>query len=344
MAGTKRQELFRKVLEQGRRGVVGEARLELVRRGLCRREAGRGDDVRSLSRELARFNEDLVRAVWEIYSRKHPWLKSCTWLEFGSGGREEQVLSSDQDNGLIYPVMPDRHELDEVTQDVVMTLDGAGIPLCPGHVMMNADPWRGTFHDWAGRFKTWLAHPREKGPWQYGLFLDFRPLAGMEEPAVLLRKEVWEYVRTRPLVLRLLAEELNRYRIPLTFWGTFVLIRKGPFQGGLDIKTSAQIQLTTAARILALKYGITEHHTLDRVQQLGKQGHLGGKLQQRLMRFWLWSQEKRLEIGLRERTAGRMPHNVIFPYQMKHEEMLLLKDGLQGVETLSKLVLAGAGL
>ena len=312
--------------------------------GLVRQGLGRGDDARSVSREISRFNADLVRAVFGICSQEHPWLKECTWLEFGSGGREEQVLFSDQDNGLIYPFIPDSHALDEAAQDMVMMLDGAGLPLCPGHVMISSKEWRGTSEDWSKRLKTWLANPREKGPWHYGLFLDFKPLAGPEEPADCLRRELWDYVRTRPLVLRFMAEELALYRIPLSIRGTFVLIRKGPFQGGLDIKKSGQVLLATAVRILALKYGIRERHTLDRVRQLEEEGHIGEKLGQGLTRFWLWSQGKRLEIGLRELTEGRTPHNVIFPYRLERADILLLKEGLRAVEKCTRLVLAGASL
>jgi CBS domain-containing protein len=126
-------------------------------------------------------------------------------------------------------------------------------------------------------------------------------------------------------------------------WGNFVLIKKGPFQGGLDIKKSGLVRLGTAARILALKYGLTRHHTLDRIHDLVDQGHIGTKLGQRLARFWSWSQGQRLSIGLEELSAGRQPHNIVYPYRFKREEILLLKDGLHAVEKFSRLVLDGAG-
>ena len=339
VSGTTREKVLAELIGQGLRNEVREARIDVVSHGFLQ-----GEDACAVSRELSSFNQDLVRAVLGIFGRSHPWLAGCSWLEFGSGGRGEQVLSSDQDNGLIYPQIPDRHVLDDVAQDIVMTLDGAGLPLCPGGVMITSDLWRGTYDDWSKRLKTWLANPQEKGPWQYGLILDFRPLAGPKEPAVSLRQELWEYVRTRPLVLRLLAQELALYRTPLSIWGNFIVIRKGPFQGGLNIKKSGQVRLTTAARILALKYHLEDHHTLDRVHELGRLGHIGKRLETRLGRFWLWSQKKRLEIGLEEIRKGQEPHNVIFPYQMEREDVMLLKDGLHAVEKFCRLVLDGAGV
>jgi CBS domain-containing protein len=336
--GTEKNQTMRRLVEKGDLNAIRSQRIALVRDGL---EQGR--DAAEISRNLSRFNQDLIGAIFVIHAREHPWLGECTWLEFGSGGRQEQVLSSDQDNGLIYPVPPDSHDLDEVTQDMVMTLDGAGMRLCPGGVMVTSPTWRGTGGEWSARLQAWLANPAERGPWQYGLILDFRPLVGPEDQAIALRQELWEYIRTRPLVLRLLADELAGYRIPLTMWGNFVLIKKGPFQGGLDIKKSGLVRLGTAARILALKHGLTRHHTLDRVHDLVDQGHIGTKLGQRLARFWSWSQGQRLAIGLEELSAGRQPHNVVYPYRFKREEILLLKDGLHAVEKFSRLVLDGAG-
>ena len=336
-AGTRARAMLG-LVEQGDLEGVRAGRIELVRNALNANKT-----PADISRDVSSFNRDLVGAIIGTHAGEHPWLETCTWLEFGSGGRQEQVLSSDQDNGLIYPVRPDTHELDEVTQDMVMALDGAGMRLCPGGIMVTSETWRGTGEEWKERIHGWLSNPVEKGPWQYGLILDFRPLAGPEEPAVCLRQELWEYVRTRPLILRLLADELAGYRIPLTMWGNFVLIKKGAFQGGLDIKKSGLVRLGTAARILALKYGLTMHHTLDRIHELADQGHIGRKLGTRLARFWSWSQGKRLAIGLEELEAGRTPHNIIYPYQLDREEILLLKDGLHAVEKFSRLVLDGAG-
>ena len=338
MPGVSRQDALEDLIKRGQRREVRRARIDVVSRGL-----EGGDDPCAVSRELSWFNQDLVRAVLAMFGRDHPWLTGCTWLEFGSGGRGEQVLSSDQDNGLIYPQTPGRHVLDDVAQDIVMTLDGAGLPLCRGGVMITSEQWRGTHDGWSKRLKTWMTNPQEKGPWQYGLMLDFRPLAGPEEPAVSLRRELWEYVRTRPLVLQLLAEELAVYRMPLTMWGNFMVIKKGPFQGGLDIKKSGQVRLGIAARILALKYGIEAHHTLDRIHELGRAEHIGEKLQARLHDFWSWCQGKRLEIGLEQIRAGRETHNVIYPYQMDRDDVMLLKDGLHAVETFCRLVSEGAG-
>lgn len=327
------------LVEQGELGAIGRARIQLVRDGLkVHRQPA------DISRDVSLFNQDLVEVVLGIYARVHPWLAECTWLEFGSGGRQEQVLSSDQDNGLVYPVAPDTHELDNVAQDLVMTLDGAGIPLCTGGIMVTSPSWRGTQREWIERLRSWLVNPVEKGGWQYGLILDFRPLSGAKEPAVSLKQELWEFVRTRPLVLRLVAGELAGYRIPLTMWGHVQLISQGPFQGGLDIKHSGLVPLGTAVRILALKYGLTMHHTLERIDALAAKGHISKRLGQRLARFWSWCQGQRLTRGLHQQGAEKNAHNIIFPRQMDRKEILLLKDGLHAVEKCVRLVLEGAGL
>ena len=209
-----------------------------LRRTLVREMLNGGENAESVSRAVSLLNRRLICCVLEHFARQHIWLKRCTFLEFGSGGRDEQIPGSDQDNGLLWTGDdPDPHDLEEAAQSVVVTLDGAGLPLCPGGVMFNSEKWRGNFTTWSDRLTSWLANPREKGPWQFGLILDFTPVFGPQEQALALREELWKYIRSRPLAIKILTSELMAYRLPLTFWGSFVLEKKGPCAGLLNIKS-----------------------------------------------------------------------------------------------------------
>jgi len=332
----------RELLEMAREGkLIGirSTRLDLVQDWL-----DKGLTAEETCKRLSAYNQSVILAVLEAHAEEYPWLRECTFLEFGSGGREEQVIGSDQDNGLLMRVDPDPDELDDATQSIVIALDGAGLTLCDGGVMISNEEWRGDFHSWLDRLTNWLSNPAEKGSWQSGLILDFQAVFGAEEDVLLLRERLWEYVRTKPIAVSLLIQELTDYRLPITFFGAFVTEKDGQWQGYLNIKNSVLAHLTNSARILALKYNFSPHNTCERIRLMAEAGHVSVKHGERLLDAWEYLQRKRLEIGLecdRERVP---PHNYVNPISLEKEEKARLKAAIHAVEKLVRLVQAGAGL
>jgi len=295
-------------------------------------------------RKLSVFNRAVILAVLDAHVEVYPWLSGCTFLEFGSGGRGEQVLGSDQDNGLLLHDDIDEDELEDAANDIVISLDGAGIPLCAGGVMISNREWRGRFDAWLKRMIGWLSNPHEKGSWQSGLILDFEPVYGPEEEAYRLRGRLWEYVRSKPVAVKMLVDELTDYRMPLSLFGSFITEKKGAWAGHLNIKNSVLAHLTNAARILALKYGLPFTHTCDRVRGLAEAGHFSGSHGEELLRAWEWLQGRRQAIGIACFEQGIAPHNYIDPAELSAAERGELKQSIQAVEKFVRLVQAGAGL
>ena len=73
---------------------------------------------------------------------------------FGSGGRREQTLWSDQDNGLIYELaeFEDEEQVSnyfKVLSDcIVEGLKVIGYPPCEGEVICSNDSWRKSLNEW----------------------------------------------------------------------------------------------------------------------------------------------------------------------------------------------------
>lgn len=318
---------------------IQRTRLDLVQDWL-----DQGLSAEETCKRLSRFNRDVIMAVLEAHAEEYPWLRLCTFMEFGSGGREEQVIGSDQDNGLLMGVVPDELELDDCTQSIVIALDGAGLPLCEGGVMVSNEEWRGDFDSWMARLTNWLSNPAEKGPWQSGLILDFKAVFGSDKEVQLMRERLWEYVRTKPIAVSMLIQELTDYRLPLTFYGSFITEKDGPWQGFLNIKNSVLAHLTNSARILALKYNLPEANTCERLRTLAAAGHVSARHGERLLEAWEYLQRKRLEIGLECDRDGVPPHNYVNPTSLRQEERKQLKSAIQAAEKLVRLVQAGSGL
>ncbi|EGB14014.1 protein of unknown function DUF294, putative nucleotidyltransferase substrate-binding protein [Pseudodesulfovibrio mercurii] len=334
---------LRVMAREGKLAGLRRTRLDLVGEWL-----DRGAGAEETCRRLTRFNRDVVTAVLEAHVAEYPWLARCTFMEFGSGGREEMVPGSDQDNGLLVPKAVDEAvdeaEMDDCTQSIVIALDGAGLALCDGGVMVSNPEWRGDFDTWLARLTGWLSNPAEKGPWQSGLILDFQAVFGAEDEVRRMRERLWEYVRTKPIALSLLVRELTDYRLPLTLFGAFVTEREGPWHGYLNIKKSVLAHLTNSARILALKYGVHPHNTCERIRALAGAGHIAEQHGRALLDGWEYLQRKRLDIGLECDRTGLPPHNYVNPAALDQAERGRLKAAIHAVEKLVRLVQAGSGL
>jgi CBS domain-containing protein len=320
------------------------AGLRSTRRDLVQDWLDNGLTAEETCKRLTAYNRSVIQAVVEAHAEDHPWLRRCTFLEFGSGGRDEQVIGSDQDNGLLMAVVPELDALDDVAQSIVVALDGAGLPLCDGGVMVSNEQWRGDFDTWLTRLTGWLSNPAEKGAWQSGLILDFRGVFGPDEDVDRLRRHLWEYVRTKPIALSMLIGELTDYKLPLTFFGAFITEKEGPWHGFLNIKNSVLAHLTNSARILALKYNLPPHNTCDRIRAMAAAGHVSSGHGERLLDAWEYLQRKRLDIGLACDAEGLRPHSYVNPAQLGVQERARLKAAIQAAEKLVRLVQAGAGL
>lgn len=326
-------------------GCIARGELGLIRgyrRDKVRELVQSGSGAEEICRWVACFNREVEKAALLFFTHEYPWLEGCTFLEFGSGAREEQVLTSDQDNGLLWSTRPDQAQLEEAGQRVVMTLDGCGLRLCPGEVMLSNAAWRGDFHEWRKRLTKWLLTPKIEGAWQLGTIVDFAPVSGpLKKDAQALRAELKGLVRDHPAILKNLAQEIAEFKAPITFWGGFVLEREGELKGMMDIKHAMLSHLTNAARLLCLKHGIDAVHTKDRISALGEGRHIPGKMARDLAELWSWVQFKRIESNLDYPDRLKIGVN---PYRLKKEEQKNLRRLLHSLDKFISLVRQGSGI
>ena len=119
-------------------GLVSAA--EDIRR-LAERTLAEGGAAEALTQLISSLNDHLVVRLIELTRQefdlpKVPW----AWLAFGSEGRFEQTLSTDQDNGLVFAAPASeaeavRQALLPFAAEVNRRLDACGFPLCKGNVM-----------------------------------------------------------------------------------------------------------------------------------------------------------------------------------------------------------------
>jgi len=114
------------------------------------------------------------------------------FIALGSVGREEQTLTSDQDNAIIYTDVPD--ELEENTHvyfhklgtKVCDWLNDCGYVYCTGEAMAKNPKWCQSISKWKEYFHTWITNSDQQDLIDLSIFFDFRCIYGNSDLAAEL--------------------------------------------------------------------------------------------------------------------------------------------------------------
>lgn len=120
-----------------------------------------------ITRVVTEINDRLVRKILSLAERKFgpPPVPYC-WIAFGSEGRREQTISTDQDNALIHddPGTPGEAEragdyFAAFSAWVNDALARCGFPPCSGGYMARNEQWRQPLAVWKRYFSEWISTP-----------------------------------------------------------------------------------------------------------------------------------------------------------------------------------------
>jgi CBS domain-containing protein len=229
---------------------------------------------------------------------------------FGSGGRREQTLWSDQDNGLIYADSSDDmaakqaesyfRVLAERISGMLMQL---GYPPCSGEVICTNDKWRNTWSGYRSMLYEWLQDPH----WEHVRYLlilgDMRFIYGDESLVNRLMDELFTYLDKHPSMLEHMLHNTLHHKISLGLFGQLIKERYGEDAGGVDIKYGAYIPIVNGIRLLAFEAGLKETSTEERISRLKD----GGFVEEEIAHDWL----EALSIALKLRS--------LTPFQMEED-------------------------
>ena len=240
-------------------------------RELARHLGAQGVGARTLTALIAHLNDLLTERLVQIHAERLDLdLKQAAWLAFGSEGRGEQTLATDQDNGIVF--RSDNPELDRprwlaLGEAVCASLADCGFPLCKGGVMASQPACCASVQEWCERFQSWLARGTPEELLAASIYFDARALAGATELADPLRARARGPAGAR--FLHLLTEAALRGKVPLSWRGALDPQTLNG-QEGLDLKAGGTAVFVEAARILALSQGLEALGTRERLLRAGE--------------------------------------------------------------------------
>lgn len=238
-------------------------------RELARLLAGQGVGARTLTRLIAQLNDLLTERLVELHAAALGLdLARAAWLAFGSEGRGEQTIATDQDNGIVFDGPPsDRPQWLQLGERVCADLDRAGFPLCKGGVMARNPACCRSVEEWQQAFRHWLDHGTPEDLLRVSIFFDARAVAGALRLAQPLRALARGPASER--FLHLLAENALRWRVPLSWRGALDPEERDG-EPGLDLKVHGTALFVDAARVLALSRGLDLIATRERLIAAGE--------------------------------------------------------------------------
>jgi CBS domain-containing protein len=259
--------------------------------------------TRDIARLVATVNDALVeRILREAEAECGAPPCAYAWIVFGSEGRREQLLLTDQDNALVYEVASDgaRHYFERLAHRTVEGLVRAGIPACQGGFM--ATQWCHPLARWKTLFASWIEQPDPQALMDVTNLFDFCALHGTLDLEPL--EAIIASARDNRTFLGQLARASLRMRPPL---GLFHRIRQG--NAGIDLKSGGLVPIVGLARVLALESGARERSTLGRLVVARSAGRLSAEGADLLTEGFGFLMDLRLREQLRALREGRDASN-----------------------------------
>jgi len=296
---------------------------------------------------LTHINNDIYRRVVDLNLKAmaaagegSPPVRFCL-IVMGSGGRGENYLFPDQDNGIILEDFADgRHrEIDDwfiaLAERVTKDLDAVGIPLCKGYVMATNPLWRKTLAQWKEQMRLWSRKRDLTALRLCDIFFDFRPVWGEADLARDLRRHVTRVAKESPMFLREMYEDDVEHRVALGLFGRFITEKMDrEFLGQINLKHTGTLPLVEAVRLLALREGIEDVSTLGRLDALHRTGFLEADEYDYLKGAFHHVCRLLLRQQINDFKAGSRVSNYVDPGTLSRREKDMLVDSFKAIRTL----------
>ncbi|MBR0565014.1 CBS domain-containing protein [Azoarcus sp. L1K30] len=263
-------------LRQIRAGIESAADIESLRRAsqdirqLALNLIAQGIGAEQLTQFISALNDALTRRIIGLALEHHELYGiDFAWVAFGSEGRHEQTLSTDQDNGIIWTcpelqdAQPLRLRLITFAREVNDNLAACGFPLCKGNIMASNPDLCLTLDEWRGRFGSWIREPDPQALLNASIFFDFRVLYGNERLGDHLRAWLNKSAKSNSAFQRMMASNALQVAPPLGRIRDFVV----DDDGTVDLKKSGARLFVDVARILALRTGVESSSTVQRLRR-----------------------------------------------------------------------------
>jgi CBS domain-containing protein len=269
---------------------------------------------------VSRLNDALVSRFLRLAEDEAgPPPAPYAWIVFGSEGRMEQTLLTDQDNAVVFADEGQAQAayFSGLAGRAVRGLIAAAFPPCPGGFM--ATNWCRPLSAWVALFRGWIERPEPRALIEALNFFDFRVAHGSLDLGVL--DDILVKAGREQVFMAHLARASLGLTPPL---GAFRHIRAT--EEGVDLKKGGLAPIVSLARLYALEAGCTGRSTLERLEGAAHAGSLSREGADTLAEGFRFLLGLRLREQLRALRAGDTVTNHVRLEHLQPSERQHLKE------------------
>ena len=298
-----------------------------------------GTRVGQIGKLVQALNAKLFERTWQLIAPPELLAESCLFV-MGSEGRGEQLLKTDQDNGL---VLRDHTTVsDAIVESACKRFSAAlrdfGYPDCPGGIMVNNPAWRHSADEFRMLVRRWLLRPDPEGLMALATFIDAHAVAGDTSLLAGVRAEVDHLVATNDALLGQFARAIDLFPDAPSGWWSLLLMFGEHERQSLDLKRAGIFPIVHGVRSLALRDHVQATGTTARLDALVASGRIPLGLANDLADSLHFLMGLKLKAGLAESDAGHAVSGNVRVERLSSLERDLLKDALAVVKRFKALV------
>lgn len=304
--------------------------VELIGRYI-RAQQQNGVKIGIVSRMVQTLNAQVFTKLWQIIVPDEVVANTCV-IVMGSEGRGEQIMRTDQDNGLIIKdgfTHPDLAQFSETFNNHLATL---GYPLCTGNIMMTNPMWRQPLQQFKAQISLWFKNTDPMHSIYLSAILDGEYVCGDKALLTQIREHLkTAHRQSDPMFVRQFARAALQFGEVNQWWQKFVPLLGKPSSHDIDLKKAGIFPLVHGIRALALERDILQvPSTKGRLKALVQAGELTQERADTLAEALEFFMAQRLAVALS--TADKYAHQVD-PTTLSALERDVLKECLAVVKS-----------
>lgn len=327
----------------GLAGLIRE--IDQVQQALLTERAFASEICSLLSELYDRITRRVIQiAETEMFSegRGKPPVEYC-FITMGSAGRKEQFARTDQDHGIIYNNLNHEEQKDaadyflDLGQKIVSGLEMCGFSRCSGLVMADNPQWCRPLSGWKNMLSNWTATLDPRDIRNMTIFLDYRHLYGESALFEQLKDYSTRLFKDSKHALLFMAEDDLKHRVPLNIFGNIITRRTSSKKRKVNLKAEVMVHLVDCIRLFALREGIRETNSFDRIHSLKTRGVFKADDAEFIEAAFESLLMLRIRNSVDRLREGHNPDNVIDLGQLSKKERTLLKEAMLVVNRLQTL-------
>ncbi len=295
-----------------------------------------GSRVNLIAKLVQQLNARLFERAWQLIAPQEVLDNSCLFV-MGSEGRGEQLLKTDQDNGLIlrdgYVPPPG---LDVLCLRFSDALNSFGYPPCPGNIMVSNPQWRHSSSQFSQMVRQWLLMPEGDNLMHLAIFMDAHAVCGDARLLEDVRANLMALAIDHDATLARFAAAVDAFGSSTGWWNR--LLGLGEADPHLNLKKAGLFPLVHGVRSLALAHRVAETSTAGRIAALVGGGHLDAPLGTDVLDSLHFFMGLKLKAGLAELDTGQVVSGAIDVARLSSLDRDLLKDTLGVVKRFKVLL------